>query len=183
MAREGRELAWVVLGATAVAIAACVLVEPPQELPIPLPRRPLILHTSLQPPQDKPLTNATSLPSLVAFVDAEPSKAINYRVWVDFGSTDSPLALNNTNVPAAPSAANRRIEFAVSYAELGDARFCHSIKLVVAYEFFPVSNTPTTEGDEVTWTYRPGGDTGGCISLDGGIPDAGVLDASDGASE
>lgn len=182
MTREGRALVGLVLGAATVAVA-CVLVEPPQELPIPLPRRPLILHTSVQPPQEQPLTAATIL-SFRVYVDAEPSKAINYRIWVDFGSGNPPLQRNDATVLADLTGAPRPVDFAVVPAELGEPGFCHTIKLVVAYDFFPVSNTPTTEGDEVTWSYRPNGDNGGCISLDGGgIPDAGAMDASDGASE
>ena len=179
---RGRAIAGIVLAATTATIAACVLVEPPQELPVPAPRRPFILHTSLQPPQDQPITDLDNLGTFIAFVDAEPSKSFDYRVWVDFGSGDQPL--QGGTIPTDPAGNGRReLDFSVLAAQVGDARFCHTITLVVAYDFIAVSNTPLAEGDQVTWFYRPNGNGGGCIALDGGIPDAGVLDANDGASE
>jgi hypothetical protein len=177
----GRAKAAIVLAATA-AIAACVLVEPPQELPVPALRRPLILQTSLQPPKDQPITDLDNLGTFVAFVDAEPSKSFDYRVWVDFGSGDQPI--DGRTVPPDPAGSGKReVDFSVQSSQVGDSRFCHTITFVVAYSFIPVSNTPADEGDQVTWYYRPNGNGGGCIALDGGIPDAGALDASDGGGE
>jgi hypothetical protein len=69
-----------VLTSVAVAVVACVLVEPPQELPVPAARRPLIVVTSVTPTArlDQPVTDLNNV-NFDAFVDGEPSKAIPSR--------------------------------------------------------------------------------------------------------
>lgn len=173
------------LATATIALVACVLVEPPQELPVPAPRRPVIVQTSLQPPArlDQPITDLDT--TLVAYVDAEPTKTLNYRVWIDYGGDQ---AVQNCpdgcfKPPDANGNTRRLIEIPLVPLAVGDPRFCHTITLFVAYDFIEGSQTPAGDSDYVTWYYRPNGNLGSCIGVEAGVPDAAVPDASDGAVE
>ncbi len=159
----------------AAAVAACVLVQPPQELPVPAPRRPSIDITSLQPPArfDRPITDIVNAGSFVVAVEAEPVKILKWRAYVDFGDNpEPPVAAGEVAIDPGQNP-RRTFDFLISSNQVGDLRFCHYVTLFVAYDFIDVTGLPAqNDGDQVTWYYRPNGNSGACPATDAGVPDA-----------
>ncbi len=184
-----RLVAAVCLGSALAAMAACVLVEPLPELPVPPPRRPSIVAASVSPPSSVVLTDLAESTSFVVPVEAEADETLRWRVFVDYGHDQALIAGRpDTDLPPIAGTSTRRfVDFSLSNTLLGDPRACHTVTLFVAYEF-EVNQTPkANDGDVETWFYQPRGAYAGCPGFEGGAPDAAAfIDAAsslDGAIE
>lgn len=171
----------------AFAVGACLLLEPVPELPVPPPRRPLIISASVSPPASVALTDLAESTTFVVPVDAEPDKTLRWRVFVDYGHDQALISGRpDTDLPPIAGTSSRRVvEFSLSNTLLGNPRDCHTVTLFVAYEF-EVNQTPTAnDGDLENWFYRPLGAPVGCSVFEGGAPDAptDASDAGDGGGE
>jgi hypothetical protein len=160
------------------AVAACIVADPPPDIPAPPPHHPTILHGSVVPPTTQVLTDIS--PAGLSFevpVELEdPNASFEWNVFVDYDPNLNPLP--KTGRFEAPDltafdAGVRMINFTVKVSDTS----CHVIELVVALQFsVGSSHTPNQYGgDTATWFVNPSGEPGGCPTYDAsGLPaDAG----------
>jgi hypothetical protein len=141
-------------GATAVA---CVLADPPADLPVSPIQAPQIIRDEVQPP----ILLLDTLPNeIYAPVTVDPREAdLGWRWAVDgvyLPATQSEKIASRTTVPVA------------FLPQTPVAEQCHTLELDV---FYVASTLP---GDTVTWFYSPSRSFAGCPVYDAGTPDAGV---------
>jgi hypothetical protein len=160
------------------AIGACIVADPPPDIPAPPPHHPTILHGSVVPPTTQVLSDpsAANLTFEVPVELEDPNASFEWNVFVDydphlnlspsFGRRESP---DLTQVDGGV----RIIEFSITPP---DPSSCHVIEFVVALEFSVGSgHTPDQYGgDTVSWFYNPSGDPGGCATYDAGGLDGAV---------
>jgi hypothetical protein len=161
---------------SAISVDACVIAEPPSDLPRLPETRPTIMHGSVVPSAsgilgrwpDKftvPVELVDPRTTIVwtAFVDYNPAtgeglEGIEQKSEFEQGATTQGR-VRMLEVPIGPPSLDR----------------CHIIEVVVALRL-KQSHTPDEPGgDSVTWIYSPTGDLAGCPVLDAGIepiPDA-----------
>jgi hypothetical protein len=159
MVTRARYRAGAAVALLVVAPGACILADPPAELPIP-PTAPIrILREDVSPP----ISFLTALPSaflLPVTADTRQS-ALTAQLFVDqVGAQPRPQSIHGTANVYVPVPTNT-----VSADE------CHTLEVRITYP-------DLSGGDSVTWFYSPTGSFTGCPVFDAGPSDAG--DASDG---
>lgn len=187
-------LAVVTVACCGGGIAACILADPPPLVAIPPITAPNILAASVSPPLDQLITSAPAQTlSFSVPVETDPNQPLKYRVFVDVDPNVAPTGgglVKSESVdggvlatgPDASSVVVLPIDFTLTSGQLGGLDACHTITLVVAYDFVPtLAGTPVYPpgGDLAVWRYEP---TGSCNYFDAAPP----LDASaqgDGADE
>ena len=174
------------LGSLAAA-HACVIAEPPGELPRPPQRRPVIVSGSLVP------SNAGILGTfpekfLVPVELADPTATFEWSAFVDFNPlTGSGLVAYQQSIFEPSNYDGRLRILEVPIPPPPDLDTCHVIEIVVALRLAvtpetvtgPGAHTPLEPGgDSAIWFYSPTGDLRGCPVLDAGA-DAAIVDAGD----
>ena len=170
------------------AIAACVIADPPINLPAVPDRRPIILRDQVVP---SPIVVLGYFPdSFLLPVEVDPSATIEARLFIDYDALSqdratAALAGRQVISPALGTSDAGIREVTLVPNELADtprANECHVIEAIVAYGF---SGTPpdgqgahapnARGGDSIVWFYSPTGDLAGCphqeAGLDGAFPD------------
>jgi hypothetical protein len=155
----------VVAGGAAVA---CVLADPPAEIPQLPPRHPVIERELVFPPVTQILETWPTEFDLV--VDAFDTASIFFEVYYDDTSIAPVLGGQIDSDPLDAGMRFRALK--LQAPPLGD---CHVIEILVARSFSGY-RPDSYGGDSVVWFYSPSGSLSGC-----GIFDAGV-DASDAGS-
>ena len=167
--------------ATACAtVAACVIADPPTDLPRPAERRPTILHSSVVPSTSAVLGRWPDK-FIVPVELSNPNADIAWASFVDFNPVTGEGFDNNDITRRAPSETGniRTLEIPVGKPSLDR---CHVVEIVVALSL-NASSTQTLHtpeppgGDIVRWFYSPSGDLTGCPVLDAGLELDGSADA------
>jgi hypothetical protein len=161
----------------AMVMAAACIVAPPPELPPARAHRPTILHTSVSPPADLPLTVWPSEFSVPVELD-DPNQAFYWDVFVDYDGT-SPFPITGetqqpvTASPAALDGGVMSVTFSLDPISFGiDETRCHRIEMFVAHGF-AIANPRQQAfrtfdyvgGDSVVWFFTP---PDGCFGNDAG---------------
>ena len=170
-------------------VGACVIAEPPLDLPTAPVVRPTILRATAVPKTTSVFTLwpdnfiiqvqlSDQRQSFYAtpFVDYNPSTGDGYGKPVQ--STPSSKDTNPVRTLKVPIT-----------KPLDEG--CHTVEIVVARSFVGLQtglnahtpSDPLTDGDSITWLYSPTGDPSGCPILDAGLTPIEPVDAGDAASE
>lgn len=169
------------LGALSGIVGACVLAEPPTDLPA-LPDLPAtIVRASVVPTASAVLLTWPSR-FIVPVQIIDPRSTIRYAAFVDYNSHDG-LGL----VQAATSEFGQSLQdgnirlLEIQMNRPSDDR-CHLVEIIVARNLVTTNgqqahNPLEPGGDIVSWFYNPSGDLAGCPSVDAGIS---AVDAGDG---
>jgi hypothetical protein len=168
----------------ACVVAACVLAEPPGDLPVDPPQAPRILHENVVPPVTS-LLESWPTEFVVPIEALDPSSVVQWHAFVDY----DPIARGDPVLgeldPDPTNPTDVRTLFA-RLAEPADLGACHTIEIVVALSFLENHTPGPPGGDSVTWFYAPSGSLDGCSIVDASVdagPDAGDADAEDGPRE
>lgn len=181
--RSRRILAALALATTMVGLSAdaCIIADPPTDLPqLPL-FRPVIVRDSVVPTASAVLGTWPAGDRFIVPVElVDPRVTFQYSTFVDFNPiTGDGLDTRPTLVPPIPSQASDRIrviEVPITKPSLDE---CHVVEVIVALQFASNPNqisdgrgahTPSSPGgDSVMWFFSPGGDLAGCPVVDAGI--------------
>jgi hypothetical protein len=182
--------------------AACIIADPPIDLPRPSPRRPTILRDQAVPPTTSVLGFFPD--QFVVPVEADPSATLEWHLFIDYDPLRPP-DLPDGEDQVAPSDGARRDVVATVNNRSVKVGSCHVIEVLVAacegpdpqrgcgFEAVGQSGGHSFNaigGDSIVWFYDPTGDPSGCPTLDAGLdgafPDAASdapLIVSDGGTE
>lgn len=168
-----------VLSAVLVAssAAACLVTDPPGDLPaVPL-RAPRILSASVAPPLLDPIQSLEPSSSLIIPIEVDPDERLEVRWFVDFDATLNPQPAEVILVEAPTGAESTVRTVTIAIGGIDPTR-CHSILVLAAYGFAgnsPYTPRPAELYDQAVWFYRPGGNTVACPAYDAGtFPEASV---------
>ncbi|MCL2725004.1 MAG: hypothetical protein FWD69_11265 [Polyangiaceae bacterium] len=170
------------LASTFASVGACVLVEPPDDLPATPPTRPTILHASAVPSTSAVLSVFPS--KFIVPVEITPATAsFAWAAFVDYNphSGEGLVGVTHTSEfdPTTTQDGVRLLEVSINPPDTGG---CHVIEVVVALHLSDTDpHSPASPGgDIVQWFYSPSGDMRGCSVADAGI-DASFIDAGGGS--
>jgi hypothetical protein len=177
--------------AGACALAACILADPPPDLPKVAPHAPIILNDSVTPPLNRILIQwPQEFVVPVELLDRQSS--FQWRVFVNYDSafhTDV-ATYGQVDAVANPDLFDGGVTSVPVVLLQPDPNACNYIEFVVARSFDPQSaHTPDSlGGSSVTWVYDEGGHCPQSPfdgSADGAFPDVGsdVLIVPDSGTE
>jgi hypothetical protein len=151
-------------------VTACILIDPPPELPR-LPRtRPNIVQDAVQPPVSRVLLEwPTAFVVPVETLEANTPFVWSFFVDYDPVTNREPfLGLGNQR-ETTNDEGWRAVSFTVARP---DPASCHVLEFVTARSFAANSSrAPDSAGADVTtWFYNPSGDPAGCPGFDAGAP-------------
>jgi hypothetical protein len=174
-------------------IGACVIAEPPADLPAVPTGRPNILSSNVTPPNTGVLTRWPS----TFFVPVELTDArqtFYLAAYVDYNPiTGEGLQAVPFDSPVAPGHSGRQQRTVAVQIPAPIAEGCHTVEMIVAFSLQDVtgglndrraSHTAARldDGDSITWYYSTNGDPSGCALIDAGLlPDAAALEAGAGS--
>ena len=170
------------LGVACAIGTACIIAEPPTNLPVPQTRRPTIVRDRVEPPASGVL-GVFPTDGFIVFVDVDPTTGFDWRIFVDYDPLNPSSSLKNADrVPPDPGASEGglvRVTMAVSPPSLDQ---CHVIEALVG-TFANTNDQHTFDdanggGDSISWIYSPSGDLRGCPIVDAGIDGAFPVDSS-----
>lgn len=172
-------------------IGACVIAEPPAELPSNPNVRPRIIRATAVPKTTSVFTGWPDLFKIDVQL-SDPRQSFYATSFVDYNPSTGDGYQNNTfSTPSSgDSSSVRKISIAITQPS-DDG--CHTVEIVVANEFVEVqsgnginAHTPkdrVNDGDSITWFYSPTGDLAGCPVLDAGLSPIAPIDGGDDAGE
>jgi hypothetical protein len=162
----------------ALAIGACVIADPPSDLPTLPARRPTILRGSVVPTTSAVLSRWPDKVTVPVEL-SDPRSTIWYTAFVDYNpATGEGLDGEPTSSrfePASTRGNVRILEIPITPPIRIDESRCHVIEVVVALRLKATTDpknahTPDEPGgDSVSWFFSPGGNLAGCPVLDAGI--------------
>jgi hypothetical protein len=163
-------------------VAACVIIEPPSQLPGLPSFRPTILHASVVP---KPQQVLLSLDEFVLTIETlKTNQSFEWNWFVDYPNG---VSGNTVSVRPTDDQTTHIVQFNLRELTL-DPNTCHLIEFIVGFRLDghsassenPEDNPRDAKnGDIVSWFYNPDGRLEGCPSYRG--PDAAADDAEAGA--
>jgi hypothetical protein len=174
-----------------VGAAACIIADPPRDLPNPPPGRPTILRDRLVPPNTSVL--GVFPDKFIADVEVDPTLPVEWRLFVDYNPFDPLGGLVGSHTvqadPGALDAGVRELEASPDDTTYEPSRSqCHVIEMLVAFAYSssPIASSVHTfdsrGGDSVVWFYSPTGDLSGCPIYDAGGVDGSAFPAATDAS-
>jgi hypothetical protein len=179
-------------GATTITcvFAACVLADPPPDLPGETQLHPVVVKSAVFPPTAQVLVELPPSGFDVPVQIFDTDTAFEWQVFVDYDPlvATAPVIATKASPPFALDGGLDVVDFdLVPYFAALDPTVCHRIDFVVALAFEPSSlHTPDSRGgDGVSWFYDVAGGLGGCPELGASEPstsDAASPDASDGGT-
>ncbi len=187
MARTNRRTIAVVASlALGVGIAgvACVIADPPAQLPVPPLAPPEILHDLVTPPA--PLITAWPLEFEIPVYVPDPTSLPLWHAFLDYDPISHTGSFTNGVVDPDPAGDDGGVRtIARRFSPPADINFCHTLQVVVALTFVDDHTPDSTGGDSITWIYAPTGNLGDCPIFDAGPYDAGpdALDSSGDGSD
>jgi hypothetical protein len=156
-----------------MTIDACVIADPPTELPRSPERRPTIVRSSVVPSTTSVLG---SWPSkfIVPVELSDPRADIQWASFVDYNPATGEgfdQTSKSRDEPAATNGNVRTLEIPITTPSSDG---CHVVEVVVALRLNTTdprnAHTPESPGgDSVSWFYSPSGDLAGCPVLDAGL--------------
>jgi hypothetical protein len=161
------------LASTAVLVDACVIADPPTDLPRPSERRPTIVRASAVPSTSAVLgTWPTTF--IVPVELSDPLAKITWATFVDYNPVTGEGFMGSetsTYEPASTKGNIRILEIPITMPSLDR---CHVVEVIVALRLNTRDrrNAHTPEepgGDSVSWFFSPSGDLAGCPVLDAGL--------------
>ncbi len=181
------------LSALSIAVAdACLIAEPPGELPRSPRRRPVIVTSALAP-QNSSVLSTFPARFIVPVELYDPTVLFEWSAFVDFNPLTGDGLKAIAQSPFEPANFDGRYRILeVPIPVPLDLDRCHVIEIVVALNLQAVetndgrvAHTPREPGgDNAIWFYSPTGDLQGCPTLDAGV-DAAIdaAEAGDGKSQ
>ncbi|HVJ91918.1 MAG TPA: hypothetical protein VM580_19090 [Labilithrix sp.] len=161
------------------AADACVVADPPTDLPTLPEMRPTIVRASVVPSASSVL-GAWPTKFIVPVEVSDPRADIAWSTFVDYNAfTGAGLKQTETS-KAEPNSRSRVRVLEIPIPEPSLDR-CHVVEVVVALRFSrfgPHIPEEPPGGDIVSWFFNPTGDLAGCPSLD-----AGAVPLSDGGAD
>jgi hypothetical protein len=181
-------MTWRLVGGLAVVgtvVGACVIAEPPADLPTLPAEPPVIVRSGVVPP---PNTVLTSWPDkfFVPVKLSDSRESVLAAYFADWNTATGSGFENyqQSDPPATGAAANPRVLEVQITPQSTDS--CHVIEVVVQL-YSPLVNVnnptelhnPSAGGDSIVWFYNPNGDLAGCPTFDAGLqPDAQALESN-----
>lgn len=161
------------IAAVTVVTDACVIADPPTELPRTSERRPTIKRASVVPSTTAVLGRWPAKFTVPVEL-SDPFADVTWATFVDYNSvTGEGLIQYATSryTPASTSDNIRMLEIPI--VEPSSDR-CHIVEIIVALHLNTndTRNVHTPEppgGDSVSWFFSPSGDLAGCPVLDAGL--------------
>lgn len=181
-AARGRALAFV-LGLTPLplVVVACVIADPPTDLPRLGDMRPTIVRASVVPSTSAVLSQWPD--AFVVPVElSNPQAVLQYAVFLDYNpatadrndpSDTSLMVQGKKTTEDSPAQGRIRMIEVASVPRPTDG--CHVVDMVVQLDngalptVQTLRNPPSPGGDTVTWFFNLSGDLSGCPPLDAGI--------------
>jgi hypothetical protein len=169
-------LAFGVVGTT-VAGHACVIADPPSDLPTLPETRPTIMRPSVVPSAAAVLGRWPEKFTVPVEL-SDPRSTIWYSVFIDYNPAtgeglDAPPSTSEFEPGSASTKGSvRLLDINVTRPPLDR---CHVVEIVVALRLKAITDSKNAHtpdepgGDSVSWFYSPSGDLSGCPILDGGI--------------
>lgn len=169
------------LGALATVVAcvatdACVVADPPTDLPRLPELRPTILRGSVVPAPSAVLGRWPSKFTVPVEL-ANPQSRIIWAAFVDYNSATGEGLDGQPTVssfePSSTQGRVRTLEIPITTPSLDR---CHIVEVIVALRLKATTDTRNAHtpdepgGDSVTWFFSPTGDLAGCPVLDAGLP-------------
>jgi hypothetical protein len=162
--------------ASTFATHACIIADPPTDLPTLPELRPVIIRGSVVPSVSAVLGYWPDK-FIVPVELGDPRSRIYYSAFVDYNSAtgeglDSAPATSDFEPGSASTNGRvRTLEVPISQPSLDS---CHVVEVVVALRLTTTdprnAHTPGEPGgDSVTWFYNPSGDPSGCPVADAGL--------------
>jgi hypothetical protein len=182
MRRTTRRAIAFVAAILVVPAVACVIADPPAQIPVPPLTQPWILSANVTPATNSILETWPRAFVVPVYVD-DPGATIEWRAFPDydpFGTIS--FTQGNVGPASADDAGIRNIEARLSPPV--DPNACHTLEILVALGFTEDHTPASPGGDSITWFYSPTGSLADCPVYDAGpVPDASDSgdDASDGA--
>ncbi len=143
------------------ALAACILADPPAELPV----------TPSQAPQIQSMSVVPALPIIYAWptefdipVLVSGGATVEWRIFADFTN----LLDEGEQAGGNDDAGVRLIQSSASPPVPDGASQCHLIEFLVAFHFTGQDNRTPDLGSSVAWLYDPSGAFDGCPQYDAG---------------
>jgi hypothetical protein len=169
------------LGMAVVMSDACVIADPPTDLPTLPPMRPTIRRASVVPPTSAVLGRWPAK-FIVPVEVSDPRVDIAWATFVDYNPFNGQGYISDGVSRRAPSANGniRTLELPIPMPSLDR---CHVVEIVVALRLntFNGQTAHTPEeppgGDIVSWFFNPSGDLAGCPVLDAGLEPVPETDA------
>jgi hypothetical protein len=164
---------------------ACIVADPPAELPPPPQLPPSIVTGSVRPPITTVLTEWP--PAFEVPVElSDTSLSFVWELFIDFDEFQNPQPVRSAVEPADPSAYDAGVRIIDIEDPPAPSRSgCHVVELLVALSFN--GHDPHTPGpagaSSIVWFYNPNGDVGGCPTYDAGAAADGAPSPSDAAPD
>lgn len=174
-----------VIGAAGALLFACIVADPPAELPPPPQLPPSIIAGSSVPPGGLILTKWPTA-FLVPVQVSDTSLTFDWELFIDFDEFQNPLPVMAGVEKPDPSAFDAGIRIIeVDYPPAPDPSGCHKVELLVALSFNGQDpHTPGPQGaSSIYWFYNPNADLGGCPTYDAGAAGDGAPSSSDAATD
>jgi hypothetical protein len=167
------------LGASSGAVAGCVLLDPPDTLPMVSDQPPSIVNTSVNPPAGVLAIWPDTFYVPVNVYD--PAQSLYWVAYIDNAITQHP-GEQTPEVPAVDGGVLRKITVRSLSQPIGPG--CHTVEIVVASGFGGSFLPAAPGGDSVQWLYTGSGNPGDCTPYDAGwlvdgtFPDSGQKDVT-----
>jgi hypothetical protein len=163
----GRACALGLCAGCLAGFVACVLADPPPELPTVPQSPPRIESTAVVPPTNTVISVWPT--TFIVPVDLDnPTVDFEWRAFVDFNPNTGTFQASGTSRANGGDAGTRIVDTPIPPPR--DLTSCHVVEFLVAIHF--VGNAQhefdSVGGDGVAWMYNPSGDPAGCPTFDAG---------------
>lgn len=154
-------------------VVACVIADPPSDLPQLPEMRPTILRASVVPSSSAVLGRWPSK-FIVPVELSDPLAEISWASFVDYNSVTGEGFDQTQTSRYEPSSTNGRIRTLEIPITMPSLDRCHVVEIIVALRLNTSdprnAHTPQEPGgDSVSWFFSPSGDLAGCPVLDAGL--------------
>lgn len=160
----------------ALASDACVVADPPSDLPVLPELRPTILRGSVVPPPSAVLGRWPQTFKVPVEL-SDPRSPIIWAAFVDYNPSTGEGLDGQPRIsefdPGSTEGRVRTLDIPITTPSLDR---CHVVEVVVALRLVATTDTRNAHtpappgGDSVTWFFSPSGDLAGCPVLDAGLP-------------
>jgi hypothetical protein len=161
----------VVLGITAVLVCAgaCILADPPAEVPVPPIQHPEIERELVVPPVTE-ILRTWPIEFDVPINAFDGVSSIQWEAFLDYDVSQTPENSGTLDPDPAKEAGLRLLTARLPAPVRVDD--CHTLEILVARSFVQPHVPDAYGADSVTWLYSPTGSLDGCAFYDAGPGDA-----------
>jgi hypothetical protein len=168
--------------ALVLALAACIIADPPTDLPRPTPRKPTIIRSTAVPPDTRVLgtfPDATQGQGFHVEVEADPTSQLSWSLYLDYDPLTNNGLIGQDSIPvdlSSQDAGIREVNMVPRRPVQPDPTLCHVVEGIVTLPQQRGSTSPhaydPATGDSIVWFYSPTGDLSGCPIFTGGLDGA-----------